>query len=144
MVTDAPLAKAVTLHATKTFGEERRYSSCSFSTSALNGGEWSVSRPGSALAPGKAPPVSIVQEAGWAPEPVWTERLEEKSSCLCWRSNLDRPVVQSVARPYTDWATRLTTWAPLPNYKIIQLDPLYQTDYPVYRSSFNIVFPRIK
>jgi hypothetical protein len=28
---------------------------------------------------GKEPPVPIVQEAGWAPEPVWTQRLEEKS-----------------------------------------------------------------
>jgi hypothetical protein len=27
---------------------ERKYSSCSFSTSALNGGEWSASRPFSA------------------------------------------------------------------------------------------------
>jgi hypothetical protein len=30
--------------------------------------------------PGKEPPVPIVQEAGWAPEQVWTQRLEEKSS----------------------------------------------------------------
>jgi hypothetical protein len=30
------------------------------------------------LPPGKGPPVPIVQEAGWAPEPVWTQRLEEK------------------------------------------------------------------
>jgi hypothetical protein len=44
--------------------------------SALDGGEWSASRPGRALAPGKGPPVPIVQEAGWAPEPVWTERLQ--------------------------------------------------------------------
>jgi hypothetical protein len=29
--------------------------------------------------PGKEPPVLTVQEAGWAPEPVWTQRLEEKS-----------------------------------------------------------------
>jgi hypothetical protein len=49
-------------------------------TSALDGGEWSASRPGRALPPGKCPPVPIVQEAGWAPEPVWTQRLEEKSS----------------------------------------------------------------
>jgi hypothetical protein len=55
------------------------YSSYSFSTSALDGGEWSASRPGRALPPGKGPPVPIVQEAGWAPEPVWTQRLEEKS-----------------------------------------------------------------
>jgi hypothetical protein len=30
-------------------------------------GVWSASRSGRALAPGKGPPVSIVQEAGWAP-----------------------------------------------------------------------------
>jgi hypothetical protein len=36
-------------------------------------GEWSASRPGRALAPGKGPPVPIVQEAGWVPEPVWTQ-----------------------------------------------------------------------
>jgi hypothetical protein len=58
-------------------GEE--YSSYSFTTSALDGGEWSASRLGRALLPGKGPPVPIVQEAGWAPEPVWTQRLEEKS-----------------------------------------------------------------
>jgi hypothetical protein len=57
---------------------ERSYSSYSFSTSAPDGGEWSASRPCLALAPGKGPPppVSIVQEVGWAPEP---QRLEEKS-----------------------------------------------------------------
>jgi hypothetical protein len=32
-----------------------------------------------ALPPGKGSPVPIGQEAGWAPEPVWTQRLEEKS-----------------------------------------------------------------
>jgi hypothetical protein len=58
---------------------ERRYSSYSFITSALDGGEWSASRPGRALTPGKGPPVPIGQEAGWAPEPVWTQRLEAKS-----------------------------------------------------------------
>jgi hypothetical protein len=77
------------------FGGERRYSSYSFTTSALNGGEWSASRPGRALLPGKGPPVPIVQEAGWAPEPVWTQRLEEKSRA---------PIVQPVVRHYTAWA----------------------------------------
>jgi hypothetical protein len=28
---------------------------------------------------GKGPPVPIGQEAGWAPELVWTQRLEEKN-----------------------------------------------------------------
>jgi hypothetical protein len=55
------------------------YSFYSFTTSALDGGEWSASRPSCALDPGKVPPVLIVQEAGWTPEPVWTQRLEEKS-----------------------------------------------------------------
>jgi hypothetical protein len=32
-----------------------------------------------APAPGKGLPVPIAQEAGWAPEPVWTQRLVEKS-----------------------------------------------------------------
>jgi hypothetical protein len=39
--------------------------------------EWS--RSGHALAPGKGLPVHIVQEAGWAREPDWTQKLEEKS-----------------------------------------------------------------
>jgi hypothetical protein len=77
-------------------------SSYSLSTSALDGCEWSASRPGGALAPGKGPPVPIVHEAGWAPESVWTQRIEEKFFRLCRGSNLDRPVVQPVARHYTD------------------------------------------
>jgi hypothetical protein len=48
-------------------------------TSELDGGEWSASRPGRASPRGKDPPVPIVQEARWASEPVWTQRLEEKS-----------------------------------------------------------------
>jgi hypothetical protein len=85
---------------------EMKYSSYSFSTSALNRGEWSATRPGRALAPGKGPPVPTVQEAGWTPEPVWTQRLQEKSFHLCLGSNLYL-VVQPVARHYIDWATRL-------------------------------------
>jgi hypothetical protein len=46
---------------------------------------------------GKDLPVPTVQEAGWAPGPVWTQGLEEKSSA----SDGDRtPVVQSVVRYY--------------------------------------------
>jgi hypothetical protein len=87
---------------------ERTYSSYSFSTSALDGGEMSVSRPGRTLAPGKGPPVTIAQVAGWAPEPVWTQRLEKKSFPLCRGSKLDRPIVRPVARHYSDWATLIT------------------------------------
>jgi hypothetical protein len=72
---------------------ERRYSSYSFTTSALDGGEWSISRPSRSLPPGKGPPVPIVQEVGWAPEPVWTQRLEEKSFRLCRGSKCLRSLV---------------------------------------------------
>jgi hypothetical protein len=96
--------KAVPLRSIQAHLGERRYSSYSFLTSALEGGEWSASRPGRALPPRKEPPVPTVQEAGGAPEPVWTQRLEEKSSA----SVGDRtPAVQSVVRHYSGWATRL-------------------------------------
>jgi hypothetical protein len=77
----------------------RRYSSYSFLTLALDRGEWSASRPSRALPPGSRPPIPIGQEAGWAPEPIWTQRLEEKSSAFVGGRT---PVVQSVIRHYTD------------------------------------------
>ena len=46
------------------------YSSTLPSTSTLDGGGWSTPRSGR-FSPGKDP-VPIVQEAGWAPRPVWT------------------------------------------------------------------------
>jgi hypothetical protein len=84
---------------------ERMYSSYSFTTSALDGGEWSASLHGYALPPGKGPLIPIGQEAGWAPEPVWTQRLEEKYVFPCQGSNPFRPVVQSAARRCNNWAT---------------------------------------
>jgi hypothetical protein len=59
-------------------GRERRYSSYSFRTLELDGGEWSVSDPGHPSPLGEGPPVPIVQQTGWDPEPVWTQCLEEK------------------------------------------------------------------
>ena len=43
-------------------------------TAALEGGEWSAARPGRTSLPGKTHPIPILQEAGWAPGPVWTGR----------------------------------------------------------------------
>jgi hypothetical protein len=42
-----------------------------FLTSALYGGEWPASCPGH-FTPRRKIPVSITQEVGWYPEPVWT------------------------------------------------------------------------
>jgi hypothetical protein len=53
--------------------EERRYSSYSSTTPALD------AESGQRHAPGKGPPVPIVQEAGWAPEPVSIQRVEDNS-----------------------------------------------------------------
>jgi hypothetical protein len=50
--------------------------------------------------PGKKNPVPIGEEAGWASEPVWTQRLKEKSFASAGDRN---PVIQSVVRHYTDW-----------------------------------------
>jgi hypothetical protein len=79
------------------------YSSYSFTILALNGGEWSAFRPGRTLSPGRTP-VPIVQEAWWASEAVRTEGLEEKSFSLWRRSNLNRPVVQSVVGGLLYWS----------------------------------------
>jgi hypothetical protein len=96
------LREKVPLHSMEAQGE-RRYSSYTFMTSALDGGEWPASRPSPALPPGKGTPTPIGQEAGWAPEPVWTHRREEKFSAFVG----DRtPFVLSVVK-YTYWATRL-------------------------------------
>jgi hypothetical protein len=86
---------------------ERRYSSSLFLISALDGSDWSASRPGRALPPGKWPRYPLYRRLG-GPQSRSGQRLEEKSPCLCRGSNLDRSVVQPVVRQYTDWATRLT------------------------------------
>jgi hypothetical protein len=75
-VCDELKGKAVPQH---TYGSAggRLCRSYSFMTSALLWGKRSASRPGRVLPPWKGPPVPIGQEAGWASELVWTQRLEE-------------------------------------------------------------------
>jgi hypothetical protein len=88
--------------------EERMYSSYSFTTSALDEGEWSESPPGRALPPEKGPPVFIVQVAGWTSEPVWTQRIEEKSFAPAG----DRTFIARASSPYPD-----TTLTELPRLR---------------------------
>jgi hypothetical protein len=54
--------------------------------------------PAALLLSGKGPPVPIVQEAGWAPEPVWTQRIEEKSFAPAGNRT---PITRS-SSPYSD------------------------------------------
>jgi hypothetical protein len=90
------------------------------------GSEWSASRPGRALAPWKGPPVPTVQKAWWAPEPVWTQRLQEKSFRLCRGSNLDRSAV------YIDKC----------RYEI-QEQNKFRYDIPTYTGPFRTVVMRV-
>ena len=60
-------------------------------TAALEG---SAARPGPTLPPGKTP-VPILQEAGWAPGPVW----KGGKSRPHWDSIPDRPARSQVAIP---------------------------------------------
>jgi hypothetical protein len=59
--------------------------------------------PAALLPPEKGPPVPIVQETGWAPEPVWTQA---RGKILFPRrgSTPYHPVVQPVVRHHTAWA----------------------------------------
>jgi hypothetical protein len=58
--------------------EERRYSSYSFKTSAVDGVNDQRHAPAAFYPQGKDTHTHW-KEAGWAPEQVWTQRLEEKS-----------------------------------------------------------------
>jgi hypothetical protein len=76
--------KAVPLHATEALGVEKRYSSYSFSTSALDGDEWSASRPDSALAPGKGPPVRTETGVWVGPREIINCSKTSSLKKLCW------------------------------------------------------------
>ena len=63
-------------------------------TAALEGGEWSAARPGRTLPPGKTR-YPFLQEAGWAPGPIWTGGKSRPH-----RDSIpDRPARSSVAIP---------------------------------------------
>jgi hypothetical protein len=84
-------SKAVPLHAMEAHGGERRYSSYSFLTSALDGGEWSASHPGRSLPPGERTP-GTHWIGGWVfPRAGLDAEARRKILCPCRGSNLDRP-----------------------------------------------------
>jgi hypothetical protein len=71
--------KAVLLHAMEALGGRGGIAPTHSRPRHCMGVSGHCHAPAALLPPGKGPPVPIVQEAGWAPEPVWTQRLEEKS-----------------------------------------------------------------
>jgi hypothetical protein len=70
-----------------------------FLTPALDGGEWSASRPGHFIPLDEVPRIRWI-EAGWAPEPVWTR----------WRSmGYNQIVYENVSKSFrTDSITKYT------------------------------------
>jgi hypothetical protein len=77
---------------------------------------WVVSvTPRPRFAPRKGPPVTIVQEVGLGPRAGLDTEVRGEILCPCRGSKPDRPVVQSVVRHYTDWATRLSYFTRLPS-----------------------------
>ena len=98
-----------------------------FHDSGTRRGEWSAARTGRTLPPGKEP-VPILQEAGWAPGPVWTGGRSRSHR----DSIQDRPARSSVTIP-----TELTGPQVFPSHihKIIRKYAIltFGTGYPVCR-----------
>jgi hypothetical protein len=100
-----------------------------FLTSALVGGEWSVSRP-AALSPGKEPEVPIIQEGWWTPEPIWTI-WRRQNSWPYQDTKSDPSVVHPVASRYTDCSTLFIC-------TIISFNKTYRSIFLLATCSFRI------
>jgi hypothetical protein len=88
----------------------------SFSTSALDGGEWSASRPGHAFTPGERTP-STHCAGGWVgPRAGLDSEARGKIFCPRRGSNPDSPVVQPVVRHYTDKSYPAPSFFPRSRY----------------------------
>jgi hypothetical protein len=72
-------------------------------TSALDGGEWSASRPGRFTSKERAPGTNWIE--GWVgPRAVLDAVVKRKIPSPRQESNSRTPIVQTVAQRYTDWA----------------------------------------
>jgi hypothetical protein len=82
---------------------EQRYSSTHSLTSALDGGEWSASRPGRFTPRERAPGTHSI--GGWmGPRAVLDTVMKRKIPSPRREPNTRTPIVQPVAQRYTDWA----------------------------------------
>jgi hypothetical protein len=84
--------KAVPLRSIDAHLGDRRYSSCSFLTSAVEGGEWSASRPGRALPPGERAPGTHCTGGLVGPRAGLDAEVRGKTLCFCRGSNPGRPL----------------------------------------------------
>jgi hypothetical protein len=72
-------------------------------TSALEGGEWSASRP-SRFTPSERVPGIHWIEVWVGPRAVLDTVVKRKIPCRCREWNPRTPIIQPVAQRYTDWA----------------------------------------
>jgi hypothetical protein len=70
-------------------------------TSALDGGQWSASRPGHFTARDRAPGTHWI-EGGVGPRAVLDVVVKRKIPSPHWISNPRTPIIQPVAQNYTD------------------------------------------
>jgi hypothetical protein len=85
----------------KVYRESGRYSSTHFLTLALDGGEWSASRPGRFTPRERAPCTHWV--GGWVgPRAILDAVVKRKFPSTLRESNPSTPIVQPVAQRYTD------------------------------------------
>jgi hypothetical protein len=97
-----------------------RYSFTYSLTSALDGGEWSASRPGRFTPGERAPGTHWI--GGWVGRrAVLDAVVKRKIPSPRRESNPRTPIVQPVAQRYTDWAITALTW------------DKYREDYSVLR-----------
>jgi hypothetical protein len=92
------------------------YSSTHSLTSALDGGEWSASRPARFTPRERAPSTHWI--GGWVgPRPVLEAVVKRKILSPHRLLNPRTPIVQSVSQHYTDWtitALDMTLWIVVP------------------------------
>jgi hypothetical protein len=82
-----------------------RYSSTHSLTSALDGGEWSASRPGR-FTPRERAPGTHWLGGCVGPRAVLDAVVKRKILSPRQESNPRTPIVQAVAQRYTDWAIK--------------------------------------
>jgi hypothetical protein len=113
---------------------DKTHSSCSFLTSALDGGEWSASHPGRALLPGMDPRSYCIGGCVG----FWADLDPEargKILCLCRGLN---PIVQSVVRHNAAWAT------PAPVFTAVRTSNLCYSSFDANQCNWESVSKQTK
>jgi hypothetical protein len=112
---------------------EWKYSSAHSLTSALDGGEWSASRPCRFTPSERALGTHWI--GSWVgPRVVLDAVVKRKIPSPCRESNLRTPIVQPVAQRYTDWAITAVTWTVYTKIKFARQISIYIPNARLHRN----------